>query len=204
MCLVVAPRPFAAPSARFERLVARALDPADVHAYPDPVDIVIEHWSTDGESDALNNMLTQAGPDKLIAALSRPRPRAGVIEFPGVQATGARARGRQSQVFQFARDIKTAKGRQIIVAMIEPVRLGEHPTIRDLANDTRPKSAFTLIDIRFGADGKGIGKLADAAKVVYNKKTGTIELANYDQEPVRLTGVKSELFNGGFAREAGK
>ena len=51
---------------------------------------------------------------------------------------------------------------------------------------------FTLLDIRFGPDGKGVGKLAPPAKVVYNSETKLIELENYGAQPVRLTEVTSE------------
>jgi hypothetical protein len=58
-----------------------------------------------------------------------------------------------------------------------------------------PRSAdyeFTLGEIRISKDGKGTGKLVNAAKVTWNKETRTIEIENYDTEPVRLTEVVAE------------
>ena len=50
---------------------------------------------------------------------------------------------------------------------------------------------FSLMDIRFGPDGKGVAKVATARDVVYNPKTKTLELKDYDKRPVRLVNVKS-------------
>ena len=199
-CLATGPRPVAAPTPEpFERLVAKALDPSDPSAYQANIDIVIERWSTDEESDRLHDTLIQAGDDKMdqlteaLQRLQHTHRRAGIMELPGFQGLGARARLRRSRVVQFARDLWTPTGRQVIVALDQPVTLDQPlATLRATPRDTRPpQPEFQLIDIRFGRDGKGIGKVATAGMLTYNETTKTIELANYGTQPVRLTDVTS-------------
>ena len=77
--------------------------------------------------------------------------------------------------------------RQIVLATDRPISAWEA--------FNRPRSAdydFTLADIRFDGDGKGVGKLAVAAKITTNPKTGVIEIENFSSEPVRLTEVTSD------------
>ena len=57
---------------------------------------------------------------------------------------------------------------------------------------TEHDQEFTLIDIRFGANGIGTGKIATGAKIAYNAEKKIIELENFGKLPERLTGVKSE------------
>lgn len=212
MCLVVGPRHLAAQAApaapaaeRFERLVARALDPSDRTSKGSPFEIVVERWSTDAESEKLHDALLHGGPDKLVEIIQHTRVRTGVVQVPGIQTSGARVLDRRSYILKYAHQITTPTGRHVIVAINEGVVVGKLIGLADLrAVKGPPKPEITLIDIRFGPDGKGIGKVAFASKVTYNEKTKTIELGNYDKEPVRLAEVKSEKFSGGFARSVGK
>src|SRR3982750_2242937 len=88
--------------------------------------------------------------------------------------------------FQFAREIVTPAGRQVILASDERLGLGESRL------DARKEIyEFTLMDIRFGPDGTGVGKLAAAGDVVYNPETKLLELKDYAAKPVRLVSVKS-------------
>ena len=80
----------------------------------------------------------------------------------------------------------TAKGRQVIIGTDQYLAFGE-PT-KQWPSDYE----FTLLDIRFGPDGTGVGKLGPPAKMVYNKETKLIELDNYAAQPARLTDVRSE------------
>ena len=43
---------------------------------------------------------------------------------------------------------------------------------------------------RSGPDGKGEGKLVPAAKIDYDQESKTLEIENYNTEPVRLTEVQ--------------
>ena len=51
---------------------------------------------------------------------------------------------------------------------------------------------FTLIDMRFDSSGKGVGKMAVATKIEFDKKKKQMVLENYASEPVRLNEIKIE------------
>src|SRR5207244_3108602 len=152
-------------------------------------------------------------------------PEAGVVLVPGVQALGARVRSRRTRIVQFAREIQTPAGRQVVVATDQHLGFGEVPANTRIgvssdqflgsrkasgyhragvATDQQPESGestgnaplpepeFTLVDIRFGRDGKGVGKLASAANVIYNKEKKIFEIKDYTAQPVRLSEVRSE------------
>ena len=141
------------------------------------LNIVIERWSTQQEIDNLKAILVEKNDDALLAALQKIKPRCGFMQIPGQLGWD----------IQYAREIKTATGRQVILGTDRHVGFGE------AARNTRSSEyEFTLVDIRFGADGKGVGKLALSTKITYNKDTRTIEIENYGREPVRLTEVRSE------------
>ena len=77
--------------------------------------------------------------------------------------------------------------RRIVIATDRPMAFWE------LWN--RPRSAdyqYTLAEIRLGPDGKGRGTLVPAARVEYDDITNTIEVENFDQQPIRLTQVQIE------------
>jgi hypothetical protein len=101
-------------------------------------------------------------------------------------------RGTLGWDLHFARERKLEDGgRQIVLGTDRPISAWEA--------FNKPRSAdyeFTVADIRFDGDGKGVGKLAVAAKITTNPKTGTIEIENFTSEPVRLTEVTSSRANG--------
>jgi hypothetical protein len=173
--------------ASVEELSATAVDPSG----PTPenvgrIDILIERWASAEEQEKLH-AAAAGGAEKLLDALktSTPRP-SGVLLSPGVQGTGSRARERRRHALWFAHEGKTPTGRQVIIATDEHLGFGEGRGAARIV-----KNEFTVIDIRFGPDGNGVGKIGVGDQVVYNAKTKTIELANYDKEPARLIGVKS-------------
>ena len=205
LCFAVSPRPGAAvkemPIA--ERLVATAVSgTGDVGG---PIEILIRRWSTDEDLQNLRAALIESGPGKLLPVFRQARPEAGVLLMPGVTGLGARARQRRTLPFQFAREIKTSAGRQVVVAIDQHLGFGEAPARTQVvvATDQHPGSTestgiapspepeFTLLDIRFGPDGKGVGKVAPAAKVAYNQTKKIFEIENYTAQPVRLSAVKS-------------
>ena len=148
------------------------------------IEIDIEHWSKDGVGEKLGAAV-DGGAAKLLDTLKSAGNPIGVIVSPGLQGLGARARERRSQSLLYARDLKTAAGRQIVIATDEHLGFGEpgRERVRSEANE------FTVIDIRFGANGKGVGKIALADHVTYNKATKSIELSGYDKLPASLVDV---------------
>ena len=82
---------------------------------------------------------------------------------------------------------KTPTGRHLILVADQHLGFGESGR-----NFESSQPEFTLIDIRLGPDGKGVGKLAPSTKVTYDKKTRSFELENFGSQPIRLRDVRSE------------
>jgi hypothetical protein len=139
------------------------------------LDITIERWSSDEERAKLFAVLAEKGPEKLADALHDVKPRAGFV----------RTSTSLGWDLGFAHEIPLPSGgRRIIIATDRPISFAEA--------SRQPRSAdyeFLLIEIRLGADGKGQGKLAAAAKVEYSKEDNTVQVENYGIEPVRLNDV---------------
>ena len=197
VCLVASAPPNAGATDAFvERFAAKAPSDSDP-AGASRIEILIQRWSTDAERDDLRGTLLERGPGALLAAIQKVLKRpAGVVVIPGIPGAGARVRTRQARNVLFARDLETPRGRQVIVVTDQYLAFGE-PT-KDWPSDYE----FTLLDIRFGRDGTGTGKLAPPAKLVYNKETKIIELDDYAAQPARLIGVKSETVAPRASREA--
>jgi hypothetical protein len=133
-------------------------------------------------------MTSKTGPAALLAALEKVRVRAGYVLTPGIQNAGLRTLGRRSWNIEFAREIKTATGRRIIVASQDHLPIGEFP--KSVSRGTAHQ--VDVLEFRFGADGKGVGKLADGSKIAFNKSVKMIEIAKYEKEPVRLDAVSPQ------------
>jgi len=163
-----------------ERLLATSVNMSNVgNTNAGRIEIVIERWSSQRERDELIATLKEKGGDALLTKLQK-MPRVGYIR----DANG----GSVGWDLHFARERKLDDGgRQIVLATDRPISAWEA--------FNRPRSSeydFTLADIRFDGDGKGVGKLAVAAKITTNPKTGVIEIENFSSEPVRLTEVTSD------------
>jgi hypothetical protein len=167
-----------------ERLLATSVNMSNVgNTNAGRIEMVIERWSTERERDALIATLKDKGSDALLNQLQK-LPRVGYIRDANNGSVG--------WDLHFARERKLDDGgRQIVLATDRPISAWEA--------FNRPRSAeydFTLADIRFDGDGKGVGKLAVAAKITSNPKTGAIEIENFSSEPVRLTEVTSTRETG--------
>ena len=172
-------------NALFERYVARAPF-AGEGGEGSRIDILIERWSTDADSRELSTAFSRKGPDGLLPMLRGIGRPAGVLLIPGVQGSGARARLRHPYNLYYAHQVQTPKGRQIVVATDHFMAFGE-PTV-----NWPSTFEFSLLDIRFAADGTGIGKVAMGTDLTLNKKTGTIEVSNYAARPARLLEVRAD------------
>ena len=162
-----------------ERLLATSVNMSTVGRQgADRIEIVIERWSSEREGRELIATLKEKGSDELLKALQK-LPRVGYIR----RANG----GEVGWDLHFARERKLEDGgRQIVLATDRPISAWEAMN--------RPRSMdydFTLADIRFDGDGKGVGKLAVAAKISTNPETGAIEIEDFGSEPVRLTDVQT-------------
>jgi hypothetical protein len=217
MCLTFMPRPDAAvpaaTGATAAQFIARALNPDDAKD-AGPVEIVIRRWSTDADAEALHKTLAANVADPSVAAFQRPLPEAGVVLVRGPQTLGRRVRERRPLTVQFAREIDTPTGRQIVIATDQHLGLGEPQPSSRLgvgfdqlaahgkavdsekamseanAAAVQAQREFMLLDIRIGRDGKGVGKVASASDVVYNTDKKMFEIKNYNAAPVRLSDVR--------------
>ena len=138
-------------------------------------DINIERWSTPEEAARLKDILAEKGADALLETVQK-LPRVGSIARTGHLGWDIR----------FAQQIAAAGGgRRIVIATDRPMSFWEA--------SNQPRSAdyaFTLAEVRLGPDGKGEGKLVPAAKIEYDQESKTLEIENYNIEPVRLTQVE--------------
>jgi len=137
------------------------------------VDIVIERFSTDAESDRLLAILKEKGPDELLDAL-RDRPRVGYIRTPDSLAYN----------LHYARQVPLEEGgRRIVLLTDRPIGFWEATR--------RPRTIdypFTLIEMRLDGDGGGEGKLSIATKITLDGSVMTLE--NYANQPVMLTNIR--------------
>jgi hypothetical protein len=196
VCLVVGPRAGAAGRTGIpvvDRLVATALNITDNHPVPvGRIDIVIERWSTPEELERLR--AHSASATQMLDALQDVRRRAGTLLTPGLQGLGSRSRDRRAQSILFAQEVETPAGRRVVIATDKRLGFGDSvPDPKMWNGEQLPTDfEFTLFDIRFGADGVGIGKSAQQDSVVYNQATKTFEIREFAKQPERLTGVRSE------------
>jgi hypothetical protein len=165
------------------RLAARAISASGEDT--GRIDIYVERWSSDEELASVLGALKKGGSRKLLSVVERQQ-RAGVLLMPGVQGHGERVRTRTPKNLKFAREIVTPAGRRVILVSDERLGLGESQL-----DARKERSELSLMDIRFGPDGTGVGKVAAARDVVFDPKTKTLELKDYDAMPARLVDVKS-------------
>jgi hypothetical protein len=139
------------------------------------IDIVIERWSTPEEAASLKATLVEKGDEKLLSELQKIKPRCGF----------ARTSNSLGWDIYFARETPLPDGgRKIDLATDRPVGMWE------ARNSGRSMDyQFSLAEIRLPATGKGQGKAIPRAKLTFNSKTNTMEIENWDNEPVRLNEI---------------
>jgi len=139
------------------------------------LDIVIERWSTPEETSNLKAVFLERGDDKLLSALQKTKPRCGYV----------RTSTSLGWDIYFAREtLLPDGGRKIVLASDRPVSMWE------ARNSGRSMDyQFSLAEIRLPKEGKGQGKAIPYAQLSFNKDTSTLEIENYQREPVRLSEV---------------
>jgi hypothetical protein len=189
LCFVFGPWPGAAGiSAVMEEFDGRAVSQAGGED-GGRIGIYIERWSTDDEAALLQAPLAHGAADGLIRALELPAHRVGVVLLPGVQGHGARVRMRTPKNLVFAREIASPTGRRVIVASDARLAIGE-PRLEA----RKEVQEFNVMDLRFGPDGTGVGKVGTAADVVFDPVTKSLEMKAYEALPVRLVDVRSNRY----------
>ena len=140
------------------------------------VDIVIERWSTPEEIEKLRGVMIE-DRTKLLDAVQKIKPRCGYFRTSNTLGWDV----------QFAHETQMDDGtRKIVIGTDRPVSFFEarnNPRSRDYE--------FTLAEIRLPKDGKGKGqgKAIPAAKLTWDKDKNTLEIENYQREPVRLNEI---------------
>jgi len=169
-----------------ERFTGEALSVSDGER-AGRIQIYISKWSSDAEVQRLREPLQQADGELLLTLLHDQHPRIGVVLMPGIQAHGIRARTPTPRNLLFAREVMTPSGRQIIAIADEHLGLGEPPL-----DARKAVPEFNLLDIRFGPDGMGVGKVVSAADIAFSAKTGMVEVKDFATHPTRLIEVRAE------------
>jgi hypothetical protein len=156
---------------------AFAVSPGGVRtpAVASQVDITINRWSTSTETQRLLTVLKEKGPERLIDALQDVKS-VGTIRTPG----------------NLAYDLRFAStepgedgGTRIFLATDRTVSYWEavnRPRLSDYP--------FTFIELRLNKNGDGEGKLALATKLNVSKDGNSIELENYDAQPIALNEIR--------------
>jgi hypothetical protein len=136
------------------------------------IDLTITRWTTDAERDQLRETLSK-GEHALLSALQKLPP-VGYINTPGSLRYDLR----------YAREQPTGDGGQMIT-------LGTDRYVTAWEALHQPRSIdypFTIIQLQVDKNGQGVGKASIATKIT-QKKDGTIELENFESQPVMLNDV---------------
>ena len=151
------------------------------------VQITINEWSTPEEREMLITTMVEKKPDDLLTALQKCSKK-GFFRIP-------MARPPDPHHLSLGVDIRYAwqtplpdGGRRIVLAMDRYIGFNEARN--------QPRSIdypFTLIEIRVDKDGKGVGKMAVATKIDFNKEKKVVQIENYGSEPVRLNEIKVKV-----------
>ena len=159
------------------RLRAFAVD-LNTSARTNTLDIVVERWSTPEETSKLKDVFLERGDDKLLSALQKTKPRCGYVRTSNSLGW---------DIYFAVEQTLPDGGRKIVLASDRPVGMWE------ARNAGRSMDyQFSLAEIRLPKEGKGQGKAIPFAQLTFNKETNTLEIENYQREPVRLNEITVE------------
>lgn len=150
------------------------------------MDINVTRWSTPKERENLIVTAVEKGQDALLRALQK-MPAHGRIRIPGWMGPDPH-NARLGWDLHYAWNTPGEDGGQRIV-----IATDRYIGFWEARNQPRTTDyPFMLIEIRLDKNGKGVGKMAVATKIEFDKKRNSIVLENYASEPVRLNEVKVE------------
>jgi hypothetical protein len=148
------------------------------------MDIRITRWSTQAEREALITTAVEKGQDQLLRALQR-MPDHGRISIPGWTGPDPH-NARLGWELHYAFNTPGEDGGQRI-----GIATDRYIGMWEARNQPRTMDyPFSLIEIRLDKSGKGVGKMAVATKIEFDKGKKQLVLENYSSEPVRLNEVK--------------
>jgi hypothetical protein len=148
------------------------------------IDIRIKRWSTPAERENLVNTAIEKGPDALLKALQK-MPDHGKISIPGWTGPDPH-NARLGWVLHYAFATPGEDG-GLRIGIATDRYIGfwearESPRTIDYP--------FTLIEMRLDREGRGVGKMAVATKIEFDKGKKQLVLENFASEPVRLNEIK--------------
>jgi hypothetical protein len=139
------------------------------------IDITVTRWSTSSETAALLGTLKEKGPEALLEAV-RDAKSVGTIQTPGNLAYDLR----------YAEQEMLGDGiRRVVLITDRPISMWEAVN--------RPRTydyPFTLIELRLNEQGEGEGKLNLATRIDISRTGRTVQLENYDTQPIHLNEVR--------------
>jgi hypothetical protein len=153
------------------------------------VDITVNAWSTAEERTHLITTVLEKGSDALLRELQKA-PVKGRFRIPGARRPDPHHLALGLDLHYAWQTPLPEGGRRIVLATDRYIGFQEARN--------QPRSIdypITLMEIRVDKDGKGVGKMAVATKISFDKKKNQIELENYASEPVRLNNLQVKLKN---------
>jgi hypothetical protein len=139
------------------------------------VDITVTRWSTEEETARFLTALKKGGHEALIDEFQDVEP-VGTIRSPASLGYDLR--------YAHSEDLGDGM-RRIVLATDRPMSFYE--TVN------QPRSAdypFTFIELRVDAQGRGQGQLAIASALAATRNGKSIQVYNYDTQPIQLNEVR--------------
>ena len=137
------------------------------------VEIVVERWSTEPDRRRLLDAMKK-GQDAMLRTLQDLR-RVGFIRTPGNLGWD----------LHYAHETPGEEGeRHVVIATDRPMSIWEAVN--------RPRTVdypFTFIEMHVTRDGEGEGKLSLATQVIASRDGRSVQLENYDTQPVQLNKI---------------
>ena len=151
------------------------------------VQLTINSWSTAEERERLITTVLEKGPDALLRELQKT-PVKGRFRIPTARQPDPHHLALGLDLHYAWQSPLDDGGRRIVIATDRYIGMQEARS--------QPRTIdypITLIEIRVDKEGNGVGKMAVATKISFDKKKNQIELENYSSEPVRLNNVKIKV-----------
>ena len=151
------------------------------------VQLTINSWSTAEERERLITTVLEKGSDALLRELQKA-PVKGRFRIPTARQPDPHHLALGLDLHYAMQTPLDEGGRRIVIATDRYIGFQEARS--------QPRTIdypITLIEIRVDKEGNGVGKMAVATKISFDKKKNQIELENYSSEPVRLNNVKIKV-----------
>lgn len=151
------------------------------------VDITVNAWSTPEERERLLTTMVEKDSDALLRELQKA-PVKGRLRIPAARPPDPHHLALGLNLHYAWQMPLPEGGRRIVLATDRYIGFQEARS--------QPRTIdypFMLIEIRVDKDGKGVGKMAVATKIDFNKEKKQIVLENYSTEPVRLNNLQVKV-----------